>query len=59
MLRIYITENELNLIRSVCKLIELNILNDDKKNISCYQIAKDIGISYNTVRKSINKIKEL
>ena len=59
MLRIYITENELNLIKSVCRLIEINIENDVKKNISCYQIAKDIGISYNTVRKSINKIKEL
>ena len=59
MLRIYITENELNLIKSVCRLIEINIENDEKKNISCYQIAKDIGISYNTVRKSINKIKEL
>ena len=59
MLRIYITENELNLIKSVCRLIEINIENDDKKNISCYQIAKEVGISYNTVRKSINKIKEL
>ena len=59
MLRIYITENELNLIKSLCRLIDINIETDVKKNISCYQIAKEVGISYNTVRKSINKIKEL
>ncbi len=57
--RLYFTNYEVKFLKTVCYLIDENIKNKKKINISAFQIAKKSGISYNTVRNNIKKILEL
>ena len=53
---IYLKQNEIIFLKTVCEMLEDNIINDSKSKINAYQIAKKSGVSYNTIRKNINKI---
>lgn len=55
-MELYLKQNEIIFLKTVCTMLEDNINNDSKSNISVYQIAKKSGVSYNTIRKNINKI---
>lgn len=52
-------ENELKILKSICNLIEFNVNNDNKVNINYYTLCVDSGVSYNTVRNKIKKLKEI
>jgi hypothetical protein len=55
-MELYLKQNEIIFLKTVCTMLEDNINNDSKSNISVYQIAKKSGVSYKTIRKNINKI---
>ncbi len=55
-MELYLKQNEIIFLKTVCTMLEDNIINDSKSNISVYQIAKKSGVSYKTIRKNINKI---
>ena len=55
-MELYLKQNEIIFLKTVCTMLEDNINNDSKSNISVYQISKKSGVSYNTIRKNINKI---
>lgn len=55
-MEIYFNVKEIAFLKTVCFMLEDNIINDSKSKINVYQIAKKSGVSYNTVRKNINKI---
>lgn len=57
--KIYLKQNEITFLKSVCGLIDENVLLENKRNVSAFQISQNSGISYNTVRKIIKKIKDL
>ena len=59
MTRIYLKDNELKTLKAVCNMLEENISNDDKTMITASALAKNLGVSYNTVRKNIKKLKDL
>lgn len=55
-MELYLKQNEIIFLKTVCMMLDNNITNDSKSNITAYQIAKKSGVSYNTIRKNINKI---
>lgn len=55
-MQLYLKQNEITFLKTVCSMLEENIYNDSKNKISAYQIAKKSGVSYKTIRKNINKI---
>ena len=55
-MELYLKQNEIIFLKTLCIMLEDNIRNDSKSNISVYQIAKKSGVSYKTIRKNINKI---
>lgn len=55
-MEIYLKHNEIAFLKTICAMLEDNIINDSKSKINVYQIAKKSGVSYNTIRKNINKI---
>ncbi len=55
-MELYLKQNEIIFLKTLCMMLEDNITNDSKNKINAYQIAKKSGVSYNTIRKNINKI---
>lgn len=59
MREITLKKNEICFLKSVCDLIENNINSENKISINAFQISKDLGITYNGVRKIIKRLKEI
>ncbi|QKF73277.1 hypothetical protein AFAEC_1128 [Aliarcobacter faecis] len=59
MSRLYFKQNEILVLNAMCELVQDNIENEKKINISAFTIAKRCGISYNAVRRNIKRLMEL
>lgn len=57
--RYYFKTNEITIIKKLCELVEFNITNDNKINITAFTIAKELGLPYNTIRNKLKKLKDL
>ena len=57
-MEIYFKDNEIAFLKTICLMLDDNV-KGESKNITAYTIAKNSGVSYNTVRKNIKKIKDL
>jgi hypothetical protein len=57
--RYYFKTNEITILKKLCELVECNIINENKINITAFTIAKETGLSYPTVRNKLKKIKEI
>ena len=56
MTRLYFKQNEIIFFNALIKMVENNINNENKINITAFTIAKETGLTYRTVR---NKLKQL
>lgn len=54
-MEIYFNVKEIVFLKTICLMLDDNVKGENK-NITAYTIAKNSGVSYNTVRKNINKI---
>lgn len=54
-MEIYFNRKEIVFLKTICSMLDDKVRGQDK-NITAYTIAKNSGVSYNTVRKNINKI---
>lgn len=56
MTRLYFKQNEILFFNALINMVENNINNENKINITAFTIAKETGLTYRTVR---NKLKQL
>ena len=56
MTRLYFKQNEIIFFNALINMVENNINNENKINITAFTIAKETGLTYRTVR---NKLKQL
>ena len=56
MTRLYFKQNEILFFNALINMVENNINNENKINITAFTIAKQTGLTYRTVR---NKLKQL
>lgn len=56
MTRLYFKQNEILFFNVLINMVENNINNENKINITAFTIAKETGLTYRTVR---NKLKQL
>lgn len=56
MTRLYFKQNEILFFNALINMVENNINNENKINITAFTIAKETGLAYRTVR---NKLKQL
>lgn len=56
MTRLYFKQNEILFFNALINMVENNINNENKINITAFTIAKESGLTYRTVR---NKLKQL
>lgn len=56
MTRLYFKQNEILFFNALINMLENNINNENKINITAFTIAKETGLTYRTVR---NKLKQL
>lgn len=62
MTRIYFNQYEIIIIKSISNLIDKRKNEESirkKININAFSISKDTGLSYDTVKKYLNKLKDI
>ncbi len=62
MTRIYFNQYEIIIIKSISNLIDKRRNEESirkKININAFSISKDTGLSYDTVKKYLNKLKDI
>ena len=62
MTRIYFNQYEITIIKSISNLIDKRRNEESirkKININAFSISKDTGLSYDTVKKYLNKLKDI
>lgn len=57
--RFYFKHNEIQILKTVCNMLDHNSQNENKVNITAFTIAKETGLDYHTVRNKLKKIKDL
>ena len=62
MTRIYFNQYEITIIKSISNLIDKRRNEESirkKININAFSISKDTGLSYDTVKKYLNRLKDI